>query len=232
VREQLEANLCSQHNTSLFVSSWDLANSRKVDDGTTLVQDLGRVDIRDITDWWGPRVKDVHIRSYDLYMQTTPDIRIRERSPDLFTMNQRAEWHGIRYMNRIRDQWLCVRDGLRMIEDYELRTGTKFDLICRSRSDVAVYDQLPSWPQDRILFGRGLPMKIYDRTAEELLPDHFAIGPRDLMMRFKELSATVERLYDRQYRDTTNAESMITDFVIQQDLPIAVMDVPAYIVGA
>jgi hypothetical protein len=67
-------------------------------------------------------------------------------------------------------------------------------------------------------------MNMQGWTSCELLPDHFFIGPRDPMMKFLEMSSAVERLYRRQYRDTTNAESTITDFVIQQDIPIEVRD--------
>ena len=230
VREMLDLNLASHYDTSIFVSTWDIANSRKVEQGTGIIDDTAGTCMKDVASWWGPKVADITMRDYDLYMKTTLPITPIDRQPDLFTSNQRANWHGIKYMNRIRDQWWCVRDGLRLIEDYEQRVGVQFDLICRTRSDVWLDAQLPQWSIDRVLFGKGLMMTMQGWDACELLPDYFFIGPRNYMMRFKDLSASVEKLYNRQFRDTTNAESTITDFVIQQDIPIDVKDLSARIV--
>lgn len=211
--------LIERYDAKLFIATWDITD----------IDRKGRIDFMpvlasELVEFYGDCLADVSIRSHALFERTHKPIEARDRPHDLLTINPRAQEHGTVWMNRLYAQWLVVRDGLRMIAEYERRTGEAFDMICRTRTDCPVVGSLPEWPQDRLLVSAKLPHDMnYDRGW---VPDFFLFGPRAEMMKLGDIAEAIQPMYDRQNIDTTNAENLLIHYLVRHDIPVAVRDVP------
>lgn len=218
-RQALFDHLIRPFDASLFISTWDI---RDITREGTIDRTPTRAD--ELSAFYGEALADASIRSYALFERSTPTIEARDRPHDLLAINPRAKEHGTVWMNRLFAQWLIVRDGLLMIAEYERRTGIRFDMICRTRTDCPLTGSLPEWPQDRVLASGALPNQMQNDRG--WVPDFFLCGPRDEMMKLSELCYAIEPMYDRFNIDTTNAENLLLHFLVQRDIPIVIRDIP------
>jgi hypothetical protein len=204
----------------LFVATWDIENNAR---GAGIQKEKVNntpVSMAEIADFYSPYLADISMRNYSAFMRAAPAIPPIARPEDVLIVNPRAKTHGVFWMERIRAQWWIVRDGLRMIDNHSALTGWRPDLICRIRSDITLPGPLPDWPQDRVLVDRAVPSGV--ANDREWFSDWFQIGPAAQMMKLTDMPFFIERLYDRQNADVTNAENALWLFMVQRDIPLAV----------
>jgi hypothetical protein len=213
----LRQHVLSRGDSRLFIATWDIADSIR-EAVTEHRIDPTPVAHAEIADFYGDALADVAIHHFDAFERNVPRITEREREGDLFAINARAKLHGVYWMNRLFAQWWLVRQGLVMIAEHARLTGWEPDVICRTRTDIAVRGPLPEWPQDRVLLDAHLPGDLEGQNDRGLVPDWFMIGPAAEMMKLGDLCFAIEPLYDRQNADVCNAEELLRLFLVQRDI--------------
>ena len=221
--DALRRHVLDPYGASLFVATWDVSDSARAGVREDLL-DPTIVTTHDVRAFYGDALADCRVRSYELFERDVPRIAARDRPFDVLSTNERAQEHHTYWMDRLFAQWYIVRDGLAMIAEHERLTGRRFDLICRTRSDIRFDGDLPSWPADRVLVANALPGSM--PADRGWVPDYFTIGPSDEIRKLADLCFAIEPLYDRQNVDTTNAENLFAAFLVQRDVPVAVAEVP------
>lgn len=216
----LREHLLDHHpDARIFVATWDIEDSARAGMQGEKVNTTP-VSMAEIADFYSPYLADISMRSHGAFVRNAPAIPPIARPEDVLIVNPRAKAHGVFWMERIRAQWWIVRDGLRAIDNHAALTGWRPDLICRIRSDIEPPGRLPDWPQDRVLVDRALPSGV--PKDREWFSDWFQIGPTDEMMKLAEMPFFIEKLYDRQNADATNAENVLWLFMVQRDTPLTV----------
>ncbi len=215
--------LVAAFDARLFVASWDIADIAK---GDSVTNDGERLDptpqtAAGIAAFYGDCVADVSLRCWSLFAREDHALRQLDRPGDVFRINPRAASHGIGWSARLFAQWLIVRDGLRMIEEHEARTGERFDLICRARTDFVPEDGVPDWPRDRVLTSAW---PFFMGPALNWTPDFFLFGPATEMQKFQRLCLSLRDLYERQNVDVANAEAVLSAFIQREDIPVHPME--------
>ncbi|MBV9801649.1 MAG: hypothetical protein JO130_00600 [Solirubrobacterales bacterium] len=221
--EPLINHLAAHYNTDVFVATWDVADDARTGPQQSMVNP-SPVTTHDVVAMYGEMLGGCVVSSFELYGRTAPEIRARERPFDVLVINPRAKEHNTYWMNRLFAQWYVVRQGLHLIEEHERVHHMEYDLICRTRTDILLEAPLPAWPQDRVLVSHALPGQM--PSDRGWIPDWFAIGPGTEMKKLGSLCFAIESLYDRQNIDTTNAENLLLHFAVQQDIPLAIQEVP------
>jgi hypothetical protein len=221
--DALQRHLAARYDAKLFVATWDVADDARAATQTSVV-DPTPVMTHDVVDFYGDQLAGLVVSSFDLYNRIVPAIEPRDRPQDVLVTNPRAAEHGAYWMNRLFAQWYAVRQGLHAIEEYERLHRMEFDLICRTRTDILFEDDLPAWPGGRVLVSHALPGNM--PSDRGWIPDWFMIGPGQEMKKLGDLCWSIERLYDRQNIDTTNGENLFLHFAVQEDIPLAVQEVP------
>lgn len=222
--DALTKHVASAFDTKLFVATWDVADDARGELVRENKVDRTPVTTHDVCDRFGPRLADCRVLAYDLFERTVPRISARHRSHDLLEINERAKEHNVYWMNRLFAQWYMVRQGLLMIEEHERLHGRRSDLICRTRTDILFSGALPEWSKERILVASALPAGM--ATDRDWVPDFFSIGPAAEMRKLADLCWSIEKMYDRQNIDTTNAENLLIHFLVGQDIPLSIKPLP------
>ena len=221
--EALRQHVARHYDTTLFVATWDIADSARR--GVREAElDPTPLTTRDVVQTYGDLLGDCRVRSHELYERHARRITARSRPYDLFDVNPRAAEHAVYWMDRLFAQWYIVRDGLQMITEHERLTGRTFDLICRTRTDILFEGDLPPWPDERVLVSAALPGEM--PSDRGWIPDFFAIGPSSEMRLLTDVCYSIERMYDRQNVDTTNAENLLLHVLVREDIPISFQHVP------
>ena len=207
----------------LFVATWDIADIAKGDSVTNEGEQLDPTPqtAAEIAAFYGDSVADVSLRCWRLFAREDHALRPPDRPGDVFRINPRAAAHGIGWSARLFAQWQIVRDGLRMIEDWEARTGERFDLICRARTDFVPEDGVPDWPRDRVLTSAR---PFFMGPALNWTPDFFLFGPVAETKKFGRLCLSLRDLYERQNVDVANAEPVLSAFIQREDIPVHPME--------
>jgi hypothetical protein len=221
----LRRYILERGETRLFVATWDIADSVR-QAVTEHCVDRMPVTTAEIAGFFGDALADVAVHHFDSFERSVPAIRERDREGDLFVINARAKLHGVYWMNRLFAQWWLVRQGLTLIAEHARLTGWEPDVICRTRTDIAINGPLPPWPEDRVLLDAHLPGDLEGQNDRGLVPDWFTIGPAAELMKLRELCFAIEPLYDRQNADVCNAEELLRLFLVQRDIPYVSRSLP------
>lgn len=221
--EALWRHVAERFDTTWFVATWDVADNARTGVQSDRLEPAP-VTTHDVVRRYGGRLADCRVLSYDAFERNRPHVAARDRPHDQLVINPRAAEHGTYWMDRLFAQWWVVRQGLAMVADHERLRGAPFDLICRTRTDILFRGALPSWPADRALVSAALPGGM--ASDRGWVPDFFVIGPGAEVHKLGEVCWSIERLYERQNIDTTNAENLLINVMVQQDIPLSIQSLP------
>jgi hypothetical protein len=222
-KAEYEQKLLGRFDADVFVATWDAKDiARPQLNSDVEPRSEGEVVGSEVTQFFAPRLKEYLILSYELFHQTTPAITEIDRSNDLLKLNGRAAAHGTVWMNRLYSQWYMVRRGLQMIREYEERTGVRYDIIARARTDMRFLADFPEPHHDRLMFPstypNGAPVPLGS------VADHFYWGGRDVMFQLETLCFEIATMYERQNVDATYAEALFYAFALKHDIYLQPFD--------
>jgi hypothetical protein len=222
-KSDYEQKLLERFDADVFVATWDLKDIARPDLNSDVEQKAeSEVTGSEVAGFFTPRLRDYLILSYDLFRETTPAIKEIDRPNDLLKLNGRAAAHGAVWMNRLYSQWYMVRRGLQMIREFEERTGVKYDVIARARTDMRFLSEFPEPDMDSLMFPSTYP----GGTPVPLgaVADHFYWGGHDVMLKLETLCFEIATMYERQNIDATYAEAVFYAFAVKHDIYLQPFD--------
>lgn len=121
-----------------------------------------------------------------------------DRPDDVFTVNQTAVRHWkMGWVERLRNQWYCVKRGFELIEDYR-----KYDAIIRCRFDLRFADtKLDLQDCDHINIPRPNSPNLYN--------DHYAWGNPNVMRKYCTMFDHIYDMYIEKNVNISHAENML-----------------------
>jgi hypothetical protein len=212
-----EEKLLSRFNADVFVATWDITDIARPDLGSDTEARIGSEVIgSEVREFFAPRLRDYLIAPYDLFRATTPLIVEKDRPYDLIKLNGRAAQHGVVWMNRLYSQWYLVRRGLQIIQEFEERTGKKYDIIARARTDMLFRSDFPEPSVSKLMYPASYPGGAIVPPGS--VADHFYWGGSEVMQKLQDMSFAIEKMYERQNVDATYAEALFHSFAVKHDL--------------
>ena len=215
--ESYQKYLLQSNDVDIFVSTWDIDDIIRPEIGLV---SPGPVKIDKFLGMYSNNVKDYVVRPYEMTQITLPEVKELRQSPyDCFKTNPRAIKHGIVWANRIISMWYLISKGIRLMKNYEERTGILYDIVLRTRTDLMLTDSLlfKGTIAKNTIYGDGEFYNWDGNPSSQLCSDIFLGDSRTVECLSGLYKKSID-FYMRQNLDISNSESLFYTFCVQKDI--------------
>ena len=178
--------LVNAHQMHVFISTWD--KDSWASDKSTFTRQITKDDFPD-----SKHIVSIDVNDIDLYNSNRVVWKPNFRLNDVMNTDSRAAEHGPFWANRLRDQWYLVKLGWNRIKHY----GLDYNLILRSRLDIAIHTLNFKDPNDKIIIPQDIGGWNYT--------DHMAYGGYHAMNKYCTFYDHMQSVYDDYNVDPTHA---------------------------